>query len=561
VRRAKAQPGATPSQLSVLACAEKTFMCYLIESAAARAVKEELTAKEGALEGARNALVLGYQDPQAGAFVPASSVLLRTKMRTEKQEAVRRACYKGVRTIGPSVTPGLSEVVKMRNQLAKAQGFTSFYDMKCTQAEGFGEETLFGILDGLEERTRPLMEAARARVAAEKGAAALEPWNLGYALSGDVTAAQDPYFPFEDAVDAWARSFAALGIQYRGATMRLDLLDREGKYSNGFCHWPQVAYINGKGTFVPSQTNFTSLATPSAVGSGQSALETLMHEGGHAAHFANVLQPSPFFGQERAPTSVAYAETQSMFLDSLVGDAAWLARYALNREGQPMPWTLLEQGLRAKRPYAVLDLRAMLAVPYFERELYRLPDSELTAQRVAALADEVEMRIQGGLSPRPLLSVPHILADESSCYYHGYVLAEMAVWQTRAHMLHAYGRIVDEPRVGAALASVYWAPGNSQPFLGLVEALTGAPLSGNAWVTHLQEDLEAVVASEKAAYDVALRAGPARKAGQGADLNMRVLLVHGAQVVADSGAAGGANAEQRFALASDTFKAWVRARA
>lgn len=51
----------------------------------------------------------------------------------------------------------------------------------------------------------------------------------------------DPYFPFEGAVDAWARCFAALGIQYRGATMRLDLCDRPGKYSNGFCHWPQVA--------------------------------------------------------------------------------------------------------------------------------------------------------------------------------------------------------------------------------------------------------------------------------------------------------------------------------
>ena len=43
-----------------------------------------------------------------------------------------------------------------------------------------------------------------------------------------------------------------------------------------------------------------------------------MHEGGHAAHFANVKQASPLFSQERAPTSVAYAENQSMFLDSLV---------------------------------------------------------------------------------------------------------------------------------------------------------------------------------------------------------------------------------------------------
>ncbi|KAI9325645.1 hypothetical protein BDR26DRAFT_879000 [Obelidium mucronatum] len=33
-------------------------------------------------------------------------------------------------------------------------------------------------------------------------------------------------FPFETAVNAWARSFAALGIKYEGATMQLDLCDR-----------------------------------------------------------------------------------------------------------------------------------------------------------------------------------------------------------------------------------------------------------------------------------------------------------------------------------------------
>lgn len=58
--------------------------------------------------------------------------------------------------------------------------------------------------------------------------------------TGDTTKATDPYFPFEDAVDVWGRTFAALGITYQGSVMTLDLCDRQGKYSNGFCHWPQV---------------------------------------------------------------------------------------------------------------------------------------------------------------------------------------------------------------------------------------------------------------------------------------------------------------------------------
>lgn len=68
----------------------------------------------------------------------------------------------------------------------------------------------------------------------------------------------------------------------------------------------------------------------------------------------------------------------------------------------------------------------------------------------------MEARVEGGAAPRPLMSVPHILSDESSAYYHSYVLAEMAVHQTRAYFLQKYGRIVDEPRVGAELAQAYW---------------------------------------------------------------------------------------------------------
>ena len=45
------------------------------------------------------------------------------------------------------------------------------------------------------------------------------------------------------------------------------------------------------------------------------------------------------------------------------------------------------------------------------------------------------------------MSVPHILADESSAYYHAYVLAEMSVHQTRAHFKRKYGKMVDNPKV------------------------------------------------------------------------------------------------------------------
>ena len=142
-----------------------------------------------------------------------------------------------------------------------------------------------------------------------------------------------------------------------------------------------------------------------------------------------------------------------MFLDSLVGDAAWRAKYALDRAGGVLPWDIHEADVRAKHPqsaassfflffffffllrerkkesvasvsrracraretetplsrvgfrrYEVFALRGMLAVPYFEKALYEL--EEVTDAAVTALADKIEREIQGGLSARPLPQRP-----------------------------------------------------------------------------------------------------------------------------------------------------------
>lgn len=311
VRELKALPNITLEQETILSCFEKTLLCYIIEDSNAVELKAKINQLESELAEERNHMPLQYIN-EKGEIIKASSVQLSNVMRTSDNEDVRKSCLEGMRSIGPFVAEKFCEIVKLRNQLAKKLGYVDFYDMKVTMAEGFSKEVLFSILNGLEEETRPIMQQALATLKEEKGVEAMEPHNTNYLLSGNIAKRKDPYFPFEDAVDIWARSFAALNISYRGATMRLDLCDRPGKYSNGFCHWPQPAWQTQKGEWVPSQTNFTSLASPTAVGSGNTALVTLMHEGGHAAHFANVTQGSPLFSQERAPTSVAYAENQSM---------------------------------------------------------------------------------------------------------------------------------------------------------------------------------------------------------------------------------------------------------
>lgn len=58
-----------------------------------------------------------------------------------------------------------------------------------------------------------------------------------------------------------------------------------------------------------------------------------------------------------------------MFLDSLSGDAAWLGRYAVSREGQVMPWSVMEQLITATHPYEVFAVSAASI-------LHQLPSSQ-----------------------------------------------------------------------------------------------------------------------------------------------------------------------------------------
>lgn len=548
--RAEAQ-GEGGETLTALRGWEATFAVHAIDDREARDLAAQIVADEGRLERARGAMELGYVDA-AGAKVRASSVKLAMLLRSEADASLRRAAWQGLRSIEPYVLEnGFLELVEKRNRLGRRLGAEDYYDWKSRRVEGMSKAEIFARLDELEALTRDAAQRAVNGLAARAGAQALQPWNLLWHVSGDVTREQDPFFPFADAVGRWGRSFAALGIRYCGAELVLDLVDRPGKYENGFMHGPVVAWRE-RGRAHPARIHFTANAIPGMVGSGYRATTTLFHEGGHAAHFANVDMPAPCFGQEFAPTSVGFSETQSMLLDSLLGDADWQARYARDAAGRAMPFELVERAVRSTQPFAAWSARQMLSVCYGERALYEVPEGELTPQRALAELRAVERRLcllpEG--SPRPVLAVPHLLSGDSSAYYHGYVLADMAVHQTREHFLARDGHLVDNPRLGPELARVYWRPGNSRGMDDFLREMTGAPLSAAALAGRLVSDVDTTLGGARASIarlaDVPERSGPV-------ELDAAVRVVHGRETVAEL--------TGDFEAFSGRFAAWIDARA
>jgi len=526
----------------------ETFACHTIESPEARTLAEEIVTDEGRLEHNRGAMELGYEHPERG-FVRASSVKLGGLLRTDPDPRLRRAAWDGLRSIEDHVLRnGFLELVAKRNRLGRMLGAEDYYDWKCQRVERMTKAEVFRLLDELEVRTRERARTSVEQLRTREGDEAARPWNIVATISGDSTREQDPYFPFRDALARWGRSFAALGISYRGAELVLDLVDRPGKYENGFMHGPVIAW-RANGQHQPARIHFTANAIPGMVGSGRRATETLFHEGGHAAHFANIDMPAPCFGQEFAPTSVGFSETQSMFLDSLLSDADWQRRYALDNAGEPLPMELIERGLGDTQPFAAWSARSMLSVCYGERAIYEIPDAELSAERVLEVLRDVERRLlfldEGGA--RPVLSIPHLLAGDSSAYYHGYVLADMAVHQTREFFIERDGRLVDNPRIGPDLRRAYWEPGNSRGFDEMVRDLTGQPLAAEAFAQHVNRTAEEAI--EQARRAVALLEEAPVFSGP-VELAARIRVAHGSETIAEYD--GG-----DFAAFADTFAAWV----
>jgi hypothetical protein len=525
------------------------FEANIVDSPEGRSLMREIVEAEAALFEKKRAHEPRHVNDRGESEV-ASLPMLATNLATNRVEERRRSSFDALRGIERWVLDnGFLALVALRNRFARALGYDNYFDLKVRKTERLETAALLRILDDFVRQTDAANQRALATLKRQHGDDATASWNLRFYSSGDVIRRLDPYMPFGLALRRWIHSFRRLGIQFRGATMQLDLLDRPGKHQNGFCHGPVPSWVDEDGRWVPAAVNFTAEARPDQTGSGLRAINTLFHEGGHAAHFANVVQNSPCFSQEYAPTSMAYAETQSMFCDSLLADADWMMRYATTPDGRAIPSALILERIGASQPMRAFDARSIAVVPYFESALYQLPEDDLTPGAVLELARATELRVLGTESPRPLLAIPHLLNQESAASYQGYLLALMAVAQTRAHFLNEFGYLTDNPSIGPALSAHYWEPGNSVDHNTMLRGLTGEGFSARHLADECNESVDE--ARERARKSMQAAAERPYPDSPVATLDAHIRIVHGAELLADS-----RDGEEAMC---DQFEAWVRA--
>ena len=221
-----------------------------------------------------------------------------------------------------------------------------------------------------------------------------------------------------------------------------------------------------------------------------------------------------------------------MFCDSLLDDADWLKRYAKNSAGESVPDALIHESIQARQPMRAFNDRHILLVPYFEWQLYQWDDTQRTPEAMTQLARDIELKILGvSGSPRPTLAIPHLLSMESACSYQGYLLALMAVEQTRAFFLKRDGYLTDNPAIGPDLAEHYWRSGNSVSHDETLYSLTGEGFNPDYLANVCNQTVEeAWHQAQKTIELAAMRPQPAADF----DLNVSLRVVDGDESLADN---------------------------
>jgi hypothetical protein len=505
-------------------------------------IKDKITQLESKIMLRRSKRKEGYIDPQTNTFVKSSENEMRMSVRTNPDEKIRKALFYSLEKLTDTNLKEYVQLVSLLNKYATSLGYTDFYDYKVFIEEGMTKKELFSIFDTIYQKTKYGFKNIRKLEKTKKGLR--KPWNFGYMMSGSFTKEEDQYFQFEEALLRWGRSFSSLGIDYQKGKLVLDLLDRKGKWNNGFCHWPQmVTFKDGK--YIPGISQFTCNVVNGQVGSGVQGYNTLFHEGGHAAHLLNSKMKDVAVNHEYAPMSTAWAETQSMFLDTLFSSIEWKIRYAKNTTGDSYPISLYEKKIKTMEPLMPLNMMGIMYVMYFEKEIYETKN--LTEDKVKLIARKVYRkffdRSEDSLS---VLNVPHIYSWESICSYHGYGLAELSLSQWRQYFYKKYNYIVDNPNVGKEMTKV-WQYAGSKSYAEFVKIATGKKLSSTAYIESVTRSAKEQIklAQKRTAY---MKKIPISK--KSVNLNATIEMVDGKKKITDS--------SKGFEVMAEEYKKWLQ---
>ncbi|HWR83862.1 MAG TPA: M3 family metallopeptidase [Candidatus Deferrimicrobium sp.] len=371
--------------------------------------------------------------------------------RQRREEAYRASC-----AVGLELADGLKTLVALRNRQARKLGYPNYLAMVFSQ-ENLKENEYLSLLHQLDSLSGGRYEAILRKLKTRLGVPNLKPWDLGYAYV-DIATQIDRFFPADSQLPFIKRSLKHLGFDLDTLPIYFDLAAREGK--------SQLAYA------FPIKPPY-DIRVLANVTDGHYSTQVLMHEIGHALHFAGIAETSPFFINVYSAT---WTEAMAQTLAGLLDEQEWLTAYA------NVPPKLVDRYKTARQEQDIMYLRTTLVRLYFEYYAYASPVSDLNELYWGLF--EKFMMLSRHEDIKPWAAIIHYTTHP--VYLQHYLFADMIAAETADYLAKNYGSVVGNAQIGTFLVDNYFRHGSRYEWRELLERATHQKLN----VKYLLEKLQ-----------------------------------------------------------------------
>jgi len=390
--------------------------------------------------------------------------LLIESVNSEELETV----WKASKQIGDKVVGDVINLAEMRNESARALGYSNYYEMSLALNEQSLDE-IEKLFDDLDSLTRSAFVQLKdeiddylsARLSAPKNR--LMPWHYQdkFFQHGPkiYKVDLDSYFKDKDIVKLTIDYFRGIGLEINDLVEKSDLFEKEGKYQHAYC---SDIDRNGDIRVVCNlKPNYRWMGT-------------MLHEYGHAVYDKYVDKNLPW--ELRTHSHIFTTEAIAMFFGRMAADPDWLEFMTGITENEKNK--ISSDCFNSFRLEQLVFSRWVQVVFRFEKSFYENPGQDLNKLWHTLVEKYQLLKTPEGWNEPDWASKIHIALYPA--YYHNYILGELLASQIYFYLKNNSAgsfSLVNNLELGGYLIDNIFKPGNRFRWDELIRKSTGYSLS------------------------------------------------------------------------------------
>ena len=389
---------------------------------------------------------------------PEITKILETEKNTEIREKAYLANIKGADLIAED----LRKFVIKRNEYAKKQGYSDYFEYKLKEEFDVDSEELYKLLDDVYIKTKDeikkVLEKEKNELKEFFGTEKLESYHYGLLMDKIPDRKVNSYIKNKEQIfDISKKTYENMGYDIdrylEEEKLKLDLYPRENKNTHGF------SFDIDAGKDARILANLTN---------NMESLRVLNHEMGHSVYTLDISRDLPYLNQTTYP---AVTEAVAMMMEDL--------QKRENILKDTVPADLLEEYKQTFKETELKFLTKALIQINFEKEMYKNPNQDLK-KLWHDMKVKYKLRDESEKLDNEWATIPHYLSYPA--YYQNYFRAAIMKAQMYNYLKSQLGNITENSKTAEFLKEKLFKFGTSLEENELIKNMTGKKLSVNDFI-------------------------------------------------------------------------------